>query len=317
MKKTVLLLGAFLFANTLFSQFLTTGTLSTDNKYRSGGIAIGFTSTPTFGTNKFMVNGDSFFSGNIGIGTSNPLGKLHIPFGNFKIDAGRIEIGSPIAHWGDLSVNWGLKSSRSILVQSSQQDLFSEISVFGLDSGIQMAISNCNGCYSQKAVVNDVVIRGNTSGNFIICNEQAGGIKFETLSDATDGTTQYFTSKTQMLIDKNGSIGIGTGDSNLNPLEKLAVNGLIHTKEVKVDLLNWPDYVFKSDYNLPSLKMVENQIKEQGHLSNIPSAQDVETNGVLLGEMNKKLLEKVEELTLYLIQLNKDVEVLKNKLNKI
>jgi hypothetical protein len=283
MKKTILLFGAFLFANTLFSQFLPTGTLSTDNKYRSGGIAIGFTSTPTFGTNKFMVNGDSFFSGNVGIGTSTPLSKLHIPSGNLKIDVGRIEIGNPIANWGDSSVNWGIKSSRSILVQSSEQDMFSEISVFGVASGIQMAVSNCNGCYSQKAVLNDAVLRGNTAGSFVICNENGGTIKFETTADPTDGTTQYFTSKTQMLIDKNGSIGIGTGDSNLNPLEKLAVNGLIHTKEVKVDLLNWPDFVFKADYKLPTLEMVENQIKEKGHLENIPSAEEVEKNGILLG----------------------------------
>lgn len=119
-----------------------------------------------------------------------------------------------------------------------------------------------------------------------------------------------------MKIDNLGNIGIGTGSSALSPLEKLAVNGLIHTKEVKVDLLGWPDYVFTKDYNLPTLQEVEKQIKEKGHLANIPSATEVENNGVLLGEMNKKLLEKVEELTLYIIQMNKEIELLKKENKK-
>ena len=308
MKKIILLLGAILFANTLFSQFLTTGSQTTDNKYRLGGIGIGFTTPPSFGTSKFMVNGDSFFSGNVGVGTASPASR-------FQISTGTLTLGNYFTAFDEVNVNYALKSDRSIIVKSSLPSYFGAIEVQFGSSAIQMAISKCTGCYSQKAVLNDAVLRGNTAGSFVICNENGGKIKFETTADPTNGTTQYFTSKTQMLIDKNGNIGIGTGDSTLNPSEKLAVNGLIHTKEVKVDLLNWPDFVFKADYNLPSLDMVENQIKTEGHLINIPSAKDVEANGVLLGEMNKKLLQKVEELTLYLIQLNKDVEVLKSKLN--
>ncbi|CAL2083193.1 hypothetical protein [Tenacibaculum sp. 190524A05c] len=107
----------------------------------------------------------------------------------------------------------------------------------------------------------------------------------------------------QIVIDRNGgNVGIGTA----NPDEKLAVNGTIHAKEVRVDLNNWPDYVFESTYKLPTLEEVEQQIKEKGHLPNIPSAEEVEKNGAQLGEMNKKLLEKIEELTLYTIQQEKD-----------
>jgi hypothetical protein len=103
----------------------------------------------------------------------------------------------------------------------------------------------------------------------------------------------------------NGNVGIGVS----NPLNPLDVNGLIHAKEVKVDLQNWPDYVFKKEYNLMSLSEVEKFIKKNGHLPNIDSASDVEKNGVRLGEMNAKLVEKIEELTLYTIEQNKQLKL--------
>jgi hypothetical protein len=115
-----------------------------------------------------------------------------------------------------------------------------------------------------------------------------------------------------MIIDKNGNIGMGT----TTPDAKLAVNGIIHTKEVKVDLVGWPDYVFEKEYDLPTLEEVEKSIAKEGHLINIPSADEVAENGVLLGDMNKKLLEKVEELTLYIIQMNKELQEVKSQLKK-
>ncbi|MGO4708844.1 hypothetical protein AB4Y90_06930 [Chryseobacterium sp. 2TAF14] len=111
----------------------------------------------------------------------------------------------------------------------------------------------------------------------------------------------------------NGNVGIGVS----NPLNKLDVDGIIHAKEVKVDLQNWPDYVFKRDYKLNSLESVERHIKDKGHLPNIPPAEDVEKNGLKLGEMDAKLLEKVEELTLYIIDLNKDIKQLKKENQEI
>lgn len=111
----------------------------------------------------------------------------------------------------------------------------------------------------------------------------------------------------------NGNVGIGTS----KPSSKLSVNGNIHTREVKVDLKGWADFVFDRDYKLPTLKEVENHINEKGHLKDIPSAKEVLEKGLKLGEMNKKLLQKIEELTLYTIQQQKEINLQKDKLSKL
>lgn len=79
-----------------------------------------------------------------------------------------------------------------------------------------------------------------------------------------------------------GNVGIGTA----NPTNKLDVNGTVHSKEVKVDMNGWSDFVFKKDYDLPTLTEVEKYIAEKGHLENIPSEEEVLKNGINLGEMN-------------------------------
>ncbi len=108
----------------------------------------------------------------------------------------------------------------------------------------------------------------------------------------------------------NGDVGIGTTNPNG---WKLAVKGKIRAEEIKVET-GWADYVFDTDYDLPTLKEVEAHIAEKGHLINIPSAEEVEANGIELGEMNKLLLEKIEELTLYLLQQQKEINALKQKM---
>ncbi|MGX1931318.1 hypothetical protein [Flagellimonas sp. 2504JD4-2] len=112
----------------------------------------------------------------------------------------------------------------------------------------------------------------------------------------------------RMKVQSNGKVGIGTA----NPDSKLTVKGRIHAEEVKVDLsVPGPDYVFKKDYDLKSLEEVQSYINEHGHLPNIPSASEMEANGIQLGEMNMKLLEKIEELTLYVIELKNEINQLK------
>lgn len=99
-------------------------------------------------------------------------------------------------------------------------------------------------------------------------------------------------------------------------LYKLSVNGKIRAHGVKI-YTDWADYVFEDSYKLSTLLEVENHINKYGHLKDIPSALEVEEKGIELGEMNKLLLQKIEELTLYLIQLNKEIEVIKTKINKL
>lgn len=92
----------------------------------------------------------------------------------------------------------------------------------------------------------------------------------------------------------------------------------IRTEELKVDIASgaWADYVFDSSYVLMPIEEVETYISENGHLPNVPAAEEVESEGIRLGEMNAKLLEKVEELTLYLIQQKEEIETLKTELEK-
>lgn len=106
----------------------------------------------------------------------------------------------------------------------------------------------------------------------------------------------------RMRITSSGNIGIGTS----NPKFMLDVNGGVRAREVKVEAGVWPDYVFSRFYSLPDLFDTERFINENKHLPGIPSASDVQKNGIDLGEMNAKLLEKIEELTLYLIEMKKD-----------
>ncbi|WP_316810314.1 hypothetical protein [Pedobacter heparinus] len=113
----------------------------------------------------------------------------------------------------------------------------------------------------------------------------------------------------RLTLMDNGNLGIGT----TTPSSKLAVNGNIRAQEVKVENANWPDYVFTKDYRLPTLEQTEQHIKEKGHLPGIPSAVEVKTNGIDLGEMNAKLLQKIEELTLYIIDLEKRVKTIEIK----
>ena len=137
-----------------------------------------------------------------------------------------------------------------------------------------------------------------------------GGFKIRDQSSGLDVITIEKNSLANALyIKAGGNIGIGT----INPQSKLAVNGKITCKEVEVTLTGWPDYVFGKDYKLSPLTEVEKYIKENGHLPGISSANEIEKNGLSVGEMNKQLMQKVEELTLYVIQLQKEVDSLKKE----
>ena len=116
----------------------------------------------------------------------------------------------------------------------------------------------------------------------------------------------------------NGSQLIGSNSSRIATGYQLSVDGKIMAEEVTVqNSTTWPDYVFDEAYKLMPLEEVEQNILKYKHLPNIPSAAEVKQNGIVLGEMNRKLMEKVEELTLYIIELNKKNEVLAQKVQAL
>lgn len=116
-----------------------------------------------------------------------------------------------------------------------------------------------------------------------------------------------------LFADRN--IGIGTTNTQGY---RLAVAGNVIAEGVKVELQgNWPDFVFENSYDLPNLDEVRAFIANYGHLPNIPSAQKVKEEGIDLGDMNAKLLQKIEELTLYIISQNHEIEKLKEENIKI
>ncbi len=113
-----------------------------------------------------------------------------------------------------------------------------------------------------------------------------------------------------MKISTNGQVALGCQP---NSNYRLAVDGVIGARKIKVTQETWADFVFKPEYKLRSLQEVELHIREHGYLPDVPSEKEVKENGVDMGEMDKKLLQKIEELTLYIIELNKKIEVLEKK----
>ena len=114
---------------------------------------------------------------------------------------------------------------------------------------------------------------------------------------------------TKMIVKANGNVGIGTH----YPGHKLAVNGTIHAEEIIVDM-NVPDYVFKEGYDRMSLGELEAYIKENHHLPGVPSEKDIDEFGVSIAEHQALLLQKIEELTLHVIEQNKELKAQQQKI---
>ncbi len=211
--------------------------------------------------------------GNLGVGTNNPISKLSLE--------------------GSLTINGGLTNTLSRPV----------ISVGTLVSGEIRGYSN-GGKYYDDGFLR-LSAGGGTNAGIRSYIDVSG---YSAVPDMNGNIVFGTYGVERMRIDRNGYIGIGIA----NPDSKLAVNGTIHSKEVKVDMIGWSDFVFKKEYNLPTLEEVEKHIAKKGHLENIPSEKEVSENGINLGEMNAKLLQKIEELTLYLIEMKKENESLKS-----
>lgn len=145
---------------------------------------------------------------------------------------------------------------------------------------------------------------------------RGSGIPFIDFSNdqSTDYDVRMILKNDDFLQIDGGNVGIGTSQSGSH---RLAVEGSIGAREIKVEASGWSDFVFEKEYELRTLEEVEQYIGEKGHLPEIPSETDVSESGINLGEMNAKLLQKIEELTLYLIEQNKQNQAQQAKIEQL
>jgi len=163
--------------------------------------------------------------------------------------------------------------------------------------------------WGNNNTVNTSIYDYNTSPNSpSIVFGDGTGWKFHIAKKSDNGATKFLT-----IQDNNGNVGIGI----TNPQYKLAVEGTIAAREVKVTAETWADFVFHPTYKLCTLGEVEQFIKANNHLPEIPTEAEVKENGIGLGEMNAKLLQKIEELTLYMIEQQKRILELEQQNQRI
>ena len=260
-------------------------------------------------------NGTHIFNsntGNVGIGTNNPTARLTLK--------------TPINTTGFTHIG----GADSIIVIEAVGGVSA-----AMGTSTQHAFRLIAGTLGRVQIYpgGEVVIGSNTTGSFGkftvetlnnsygISHIGEGGNILATRMGGTSAGIGTF-SNTNMRIFSNsfsaifiasatGNVGIGTD----NPTYKLSVNGNIRSKEVVVET-GWADYVFDNKYKLAPLKEVAQFIRQNNHLPNIPSAKEIESNGLHVGETQRKMMEKIEELTLYLIQQQKEIEALKKAILK-
>jgi len=271
------------------------------------------------GASVFEIDGhsmNSYFGGNVGIGnpssiwpltvngtiTSNGNGdqRFHLrPNAGFSGCIYWAESG--VAERGILGFNAG---SGDLVYRSGAYDFLTGSERFRITDNGNVGIGTS--APISKLDVTGVIRYGNNGSSVGALSYGSGLITLEASSANTS---------IALIPSGDGNVGIGISDTKGY---KLAVAGNMIAESVTVKLQNtWPDYVFAKSYQLPTLQETENHIKEKGHLSGIPSASEVKANGIDLGEMNAKLLQKIEELTLHLIHQNKkndeNLERLKNQ----
>ncbi len=268
--------------------------------------------------------------GNVGIGTNNPSTKLHIETSGangllierinstfsstaqFKNTAGSTYIGQFNTDFR-IGTSLDLNSSNLMTIQSS-----GNVGIGTSNPVNKLHLyenTTNNGSYAGFTIEQDgtgdallqLLLTDTKRYQIGLDNSDSDKLKF--------GVGADWVTRTDLTIDGSGNVGIGTTDTFGY---KLAVNGTIGAKEVIVETTSaWPDYVFGEEYKLPSLNEVETFTKTNKHLPNVPNQQEIKENGVNVGEMNVILLKKIEELTLYIIEQQKQINSLTEKVNAL
>jgi hypothetical protein len=222
------------------------------------------------------------------------------------------------------TVSFGKFNINSALTQNNTADNIVGLSIDKqLNSGGYtrrlFVIPHCSGGVSPLVQSGDVGMFWTDGGNGVAGsgNKNAGaGLVIASHSDGSNG----------IRITAAGNVGIGVALVNNINNYKLAVNGLIGARAVKVEVSTntWSDYVFNKEYKLRTLPELEAFVKANHHLPNIPSTAEVEKDGIDMATMDAKLLEKIEELSLYIIEQNKHaaeqdkrMELLEQKIKEI
>lgn len=250
---------------------------------------------------------------NIGINTSTPNTKLHI-------NGTGIENNGTTAVMRIVSGN----GSQNLLLDGNEIDAMADglflnnntsqnvsIVTGGGNVGINTSAPNTklhvNGGNIENNGVTAVmrIVSANGAQNLLL-----DGNEIDALADGLFLNNN--TNQRVILATGGGNVGIGTS----NPTHKLSVNGTIQSKEIRVET-GWADYVFAPGYTLRPLCEVESFVQENKHLPGIPSAAEIQQNGLAVGEVQTKMMEKIEELTLYLIELNKQNEALRLRLESL
>jgi hypothetical protein len=178
-------------------------------------------------------------------------------------------------------------------------------------NNISIGVSSIVGGFSSYANIGDVVFRTsgsvNDNSSMLFHNAIVTKIKFAVRSNLG------------MTLNELGQLSIGATSitAGVHTDYKLAVDGKIVTKSLYVTSQNWADYVFADKYELKSLETVEQFIEENNHLPNIPSATEIAEIGIDVADMQRLQMEKIEELTLYLIEQNKKIAQLETKIQEL
>jgi len=149
----------------------------------------------------------------------------------------------------------------------------------------------------------------NNTGNSLQFNKMIF-LQYDNPSTELIKVVNTTTGNVPFFLEANGRMTIHNGTQKILQLNP---DGVLQTRIIKVDAYAWPDFVFEPTYELRPLNEVKLYIAENGHLPEVPSAEMAEAEGIDVGEMNKLLLQKIEELTLYLLQQEERIKVLESK----